>query len=647
MQYDSKHFLAAAIVLVALSWAPAQSAAQSSTTPAHEESATAPDLVAMTLAAKEDFHPLPPNRLAKAQQRLQAAIRQLDGFLATGTKENAVRWRQYLRWDEMNAELEKPDGPNMKRLGQILGVYYRNFTSLEHPSFMELRASLSDYRIVYTIANDRQMAERYAKQLDRLADLLVKFDQKPTLDRSQAIGTLVRWLELAGQAKELVAAIRSHYWQPNLYVVASQRVVNSGLTMEVTQTEDVRDCILGTTLVGTATMQGHADVELIDSDDDAQLRVRLIGTIHSDNVGFNRGVKINSRGDTQVLGTKIVRLNAAGITAAPAQVHCTTSSTIDSITARSCLIEKIAWKRAARSKASAERIGSRHAEQRVAVGMEKRANKQLERARDDYAEKFRKPLLRRDQFPQELKFRTIGGLLKIVWRQANASQLAAPDMPPPIEGKNDLAVRLHESFVSNFSRAMLGGVRLTDKRLVELLEKNMGEVPEAVRLTQDKEPWAITFSPQDPVSATFANNTIRFAIRGRVFELGERTVRSELEMSAVYQLQKTPAGAHLTRQGGVSVEYVGATRRRSSDEVIVRTVMRQKFDALFAPEFTTTGIPLPGSRENTDRENTNQLHLEHLAADNGWLGLAWTQVKGPATVTQARNAQAPACSSGR
>ena len=58
--------------------------------------------------------------------------------------------------------------------------------------------------------------------------------------------------------------------------------------------------------------------------------------------------------------------------------------------------------------------------------------------------------------------------MEIVWRQANAGQLAAPNKPTPIEGENDVAVQLHESFVSNFSRAMLGGVRLTDKRLVEL-----------------------------------------------------------------------------------------------------------------------------------------------------------------------------------
>ncbi len=619
MQYYSNYILAVAVAVVP--WAPSSLAAQEPT--AQPDLVVSPDLVAMTVAAKSQFRPTPGDRVAQTRARLERAIQQLDRYLATGTQENAEQWRQYLHWDEMTAELASPDGPDMKRLGKILGAYYRNYESLEHPHFMEMRDALADYRIAYTIANDPKMEQRYVEQLDRLAEMLVKFADEPTHKRSQAIGTLVRWLELAGQSDELVASIRQRYWRPNLYVSASQRLISSSLTMDVAQTEEIRDCILGTSLVGTATMQGSTDVQLVDSDHDAHLRVRLTGAIHSTNVGFNRGVRIDSRGETQVLGTKSVRIDASGITAEGAQVQCSTHSTIDAIRARSCLIEKIAWKRAGRSKGSAERIGSQHAEQRVAEGMDERANEQLAPARRDFEEKFRNPLLRRDEFPQDLKLRTIGGLLKVVWLQANSGQLAAPNVPAPIQGKNDLVVQLHESFVSNFSRAMLGGVRLTDERLAELLEKNTGEVPEAVRPSGDKEPWAITFSSQEPLSVEFANNTIRFAIRGRVFELGERTVRNEVEMSAVYQFKKTPTGAHLVRQGRVTVKYLGLNRRLSSDENIVRTVMRTKLNALFAPEFTTTGIPLPG-RTESDAE----LHLERLATDNGWLDLAWTHVEG-------------------
>ncbi len=161
-------------------------------------------------------------------------------------------------------------------------------------------------------------------------------------------------------------------------------------------------------------------------------------------------------------------------------------------------------------------------------------------------------------------------------------------------------------------------------------------MPEAVQPSDDKEPWAITFSSTDPVSATFSDNTIRFAIRGRQFELGERVVRNTLEMSAVYKLEKTPEGADLTRQGDVSVEYIGERRQQLPPEmIIIRTVMRQKFEALFAPEFETTGIQLPGRWADG-----GLLHLEQMVADRGWLSLAWLQADATADAAAAATAVA-------
>jgi hypothetical protein len=200
--------------------------------------------------------------------------------------------------------------------------------------------------------------------------------------------------------------------------------------------------------------------------------------------------------------------------------------------------------------------------------------------------------------------------------------LAASAAPPPISGQHDAAVRVHESMVSNLSRAMLGGVTLTDKKLVELLEQNQREVPEELRLSNDKEPWSITFSANDPVNAVFADDTVRFAIRGRRFELGDTVVTNTLEMSAVYRLEQTPEGAHVIRQGDVSVDYIDQRGQLRLDQIAVRTVMRKKFEALFAPEFNSTGIVPTGKWEKVGK-----LHLEHIAAQNGWLSLAWLQTQ--------------------
>ncbi len=327
--------------------------------------ASGPDLAAMALAAKAQFRPVPGDRVAQARQRLEQARRQLSDYLATGTAENARRWQEYLHWDAMSAELAKSAEIDGNQLGQIAARYYRDFPSLEHPRFAAMRAALLEYRTALAMAGDRELAEKYTARLDELSRHLVQFDQQPTMETSQQIGRLVGWLESAGQAPELVASIRARYWRPNLYAAVSQRMVSAGIGSDITETSDVRDCILGTSIIGTANMQGRTQARLIDNPDSATIQLLLTGTVHSDNVGYNRGVQIFSQGDTRVEATKLIYLDANGMSSDTAQACCDTDSTISCIAARSCLIERVAWKKAGRSKSTAEQIGSRHAERQI------------------------------------------------------------------------------------------------------------------------------------------------------------------------------------------------------------------------------------------------------------------------------------------
>lgn len=583
-----------------------------------DTSAAASDLVAMALEAKSEFQPLSPEHVVRARRRLRRAIEKLDAFLSTGPPRNTANWKEYLQWEAMCSELEEDDGPNVRRLDRILSRYYRNYPSLEHPAFIRLRTALLEYRDAVAMAGDPQLAERYETRVEELAAELEEHRRAPTRQTGRRIGNLVGWLERAEQAEDLVAAIRERYWQPNLLASISERLVNARVAVDIEETDTIEDCILGTLMLSTATMRGETGAELIDSSEDAHLRLLVKGVTESDNVGYNRGVRVFSESQTRVRGTKAIHMDAEGLSFERSQVDCETESTIQGIAAPSRLVARLAQKRAFRTKSQAEAIGSRRAEARMVRRIDDQADELLEKAQTQYQERFRKPLLRRGEFPRELTFRTADQRLQIAWCQVNSSQLAASDTPRATEEKDDLSLHLHESFVSNFSRAMLAGLRVSDEYLVELLEENGVPVPDAVRPSEDKEPWSITFSTREPLSASFTDDKVRLAIRGGRFELGSRVVDKELEMSAVYTLEKTATGARLVRQGDVSADYVYTDGRLSTQEVVVRTVMRQKFEAIFASEFETTGIEL-----SDDWAREGVLCLEALSSQGHWLNLAW------------------------
>ncbi|MCU0959935.1 MAG: hypothetical protein MUF48_07495 [Pirellulaceae bacterium] len=594
---------------------PTQGEAKAATTPL-----STPALVELVRNAKAQFQPLPRDHAARAKRTLQQSVERLGKSFRSSSADNAQRWRDYLQWDVLTAELAKPEGPDTRQLGQIAARLFQNYGSLERPVFTQVRDDLVAYLAALSAAGDPQLAETYQAQLDQLMDKLVQYEAGPTTDLRQQLGQLIGWLENSRQAPGVVAAVRASHARPNLFAEVSERLVSRGMGDELTQQSDVRDCILGTSITGTAVLRGRTQVRLAEHPNKAHLQIVLSGVVDSDNVGLNRGVQIFSHAVTQVSATKSVLLDPLGSSSLSAAACCTTETAIHDICAKSRFVERIAWKRAAKSKGEAEQIGSRHAEERIAQQMDERAGEVLAEARESYQENFRRPLLRRGEFPQLMQFSTRSGFLRVAWRQASTAQLAASSPPPPIGGTRDLAVRAHESMVSNFSRAMIGGVTLTDRKLVEILEQYKAEVPEALRISDDKEPWSITFAANDPVNATFADDTIRFAIRGRRFGLGDRVVNNTLEMSAIYKLEKTPAGARLIRQGDVSVDYIDLRGQLRVDQIAVRTVMREKFEALFVPEFNTVGLELPGRWGKVGK-----LQLVHMAAQQGWVALAWCQ----------------------
>jgi hypothetical protein len=374
-------------------------------------------------------------------------------------------------------------------------------------------------------------------------------------------------------------------------------------------------------------------VQLAPAADSAALDIRLAGQAVSRNVGYNRGVTIYTSGVTQIAASKRIHVTADGIASDPAQAWCTTNTTINGIEHRSCLVRKLAARRADKTKPRAEAIASRRAEGRVERRFDGQALELLGKAEDGFTNRFRLPLLRRGEFPRELAFDTTGDQLDVHMLQVANAQVAAPSDPPPLESGADMSVRLHETFVSNFSRAMIGGVTLTDERVAQLVKDLTGNVPDELVISPDKEPWSITFSATDPVSTQFTDKTVRFAIRGRRFTQGDNVIQSTIELSATYSLERTPAGVRLTRQGDVNVDYVLQRGTLSPAQIALRTLMRRKFESLFTPEITTEGLKLPGRWEKAGR-----LKLRQMDVSSGWVVLAWGI---PAATTHLADARTP------
>jgi hypothetical protein len=169
-------------------------------------------------------------------------------------------------------------------------------------------------------------------------------------------------------------------------------MIRTGIETDIEEQSGVRENILGTDIRGRATMKGRLSIDLIPSQHNAAIDLVLTGTTYSNNRGCNGPVTIFSTAVTSVNARKRVLIEAEGIGLQPARAGCRTSSRIHRISAHSPLIERIAWKRAGRSKSQVEAIASQRAARRVAAQMDSEVVEVLAPAKELFAEKFRDPL---------------------------------------------------------------------------------------------------------------------------------------------------------------------------------------------------------------------------------------------------------------
>ncbi len=87
--------------------------------------------------------------------------------------------------------------------------------------------------------------------------------------------------------------------------------------------------------------------------------------------------------------------------------------------------------------------------------------------------------------------------------RAGSYQLAAPGPAPELQGEFDLGARVHESIAGNFSESIIGGVMLTDERIVESVRfdianpPSQGELSITTILEQVKDGTKVTIAAAD------------------------------------------------------------------------------------------------------------------------------------------------------
>jgi hypothetical protein len=257
-----------------------------------------------------------------------------------------------------------------------------------------------------------------------------------------------------------------------IYLRVSREYLSMRFEKEVDRTKPVTDMILGTRIRGESLTRGKTRMVLIPSDDKFVAEIEFIGTVDSRTRGTNGPAILHYKSASTFRATKRIKIDAGGLTTAPARAKAKTELQPLRIESRSgglvgMIVERVARRRVAESRQQANSIASDHTADTVAGDLDRGLEKSLGVLTATLAEAAG---LRPAELAQ-LATNGAGQRLHVMLRTTrdHAELVLAPEQAtwpelarvlPTIDGSPHVALRVHRSILTSTGASSSGSPAL-------------------------------------------------------------------------------------------------------------------------------------------------------------------------------------------
>ena len=633
------------------------------------------DLATLAQAAGDDHVPFTDAQFAAVRDQLQAQATALVQALGPNSQ-LAKNWQAYLKWEQLQPHLEdqfEVTRQSLAELDEVLRRLRENQPGLELPVFVNLAKSIVNYRALasWTSAGrTRDSRDAYDRLLKSIGAELERHLERPTTETAWQIGRVLGVVDGLGQSPNFVNAMRQRFVKPNIEAKISASFIKRMPERRRAEVRPVRDCILGTTIIGSALTSTNVEYKLGSSPDSVALAIHLTGAADSNNRGYHKPVRIKTVGRTTYAASSQLYLNDDQFHASPVAATADTHTQIQSINKTggqfaAGLIEKIAWRRAGEQKGQAERISSRHTEERVIREFSEIVARDLGKIRQRYEKEVQAPLIRRGILPEHLVMRSEPTAAFIETILATRSQLGADRDPPSAGTDNDLVLQVHESAVNNYLVLALSSARISQDRadvapalqgnvpnwikaasiarpklaaaaatgaaivektqetIEEVVEGQTDERPESEAKAPPFKPYSITLNAEAPVGIRFDDGKVVVRIRAARL-LSDDAEYFNWDFIVTYEVRMQNDKIVLRRVGDIEVFPTGFDPAWDTQ----LTAQQSGFRSTLAKNMNARarsgdGFPLEIPIEPIRTTRFGTLLFNDLQADEGWLTLGW------------------------
>ena len=580
-------------------------------------------LANQALQATDTFRPAGDAALESAAAGLRQALVPLDALL--GRSKSGAAWRTYLDWPALEAQAASglaADPSTLRRLEELLNA---TETGLDMPEFVRVRKAVTRYAEVADAARGNG-ANRMSQRLGAVASSLLSASATGSAESLAPLPPILERLVEAGQAPEVVAAIRGANSQPNILLEVHESLLARAVNRPVDQMMPVDEVMLGTRVRGSGHTRGNVRLDFVPSSDRAAFDLVFDATNVANTRGSQGPVTVNSRGVTNLGARRRFFLDEHTAVASPVQASAATDTTITGIAVNTRfgkrLIQKIASRKIAETKPKAEAIAEGRARDRLRRQFQEQTEPALAQFKDQFQEKVRGPLEKQGLYPEMLHMNTTDTTLAITARKAAVRQLAAASHPPAAAAGNLISARVHESAINNMLEEKLGGRVITQADVDRMAREGKAKMPESLGSDPDQKPWAVTFAKHRPVTVAVDDGRVKVMVRGDKFVSGDRSFPG-MDIWATYAIATSSQGMHLVREGDVQIYppgfKPGGREKLSMAETSLRRILQKRFDKLCRDVIDIPDLPLQGELASAGPLSMKQL----VARKDGWVVAGW------------------------
>ena len=580
-------------------------------------------MIAAIDSSKRNIDPSQFPDLSNASEAILETIQQIRTMMRHGTSEqNGNDWLDYLDLKPLEVAIEQEQTPGKIAL-TALETRHRlvgTIPGLELTRFRQLRSNIEQLVSAIRFRDAERSAQQLEKQFEALAKRIEELESTPSAEDSAALSSIVGLLEESNQATEIIEELRRVFGRPNIAVLVGESVIQRAVYRQVNQSRSVRDCILGTRIVGTACTTGVVTANVLPSNGAVRVEVKMTGNVTANNTGYNGPVRLRTTGYGNISASRILNVNEFGVSLEPTFAHVALNTQINRIDHKLRLVRKIARNRAAQQKPQADRIALGKMRKQVSDEFTRQTGEASAIKIPDFGSRVG-PMLKRLALQEPTRF--WGSTDEDVFVDvllSRSDQLASAVSRPPVPTIFEVAVQIQESVVDNALGPLLAGRTVNQSEMNELLERSGRSLPQSDDRDSDP-PFEIDFARIQPVVFAARDGKIRIGIRGTRFAQGKRVLKMPMEITALYEPAKTLDGkALLIRNGEVDIDFPGR-RRLSISQTAIKGTMQKRFNEVFPDTLLDRPIEVPTTIE-MEAIRGRQYRVNYIDARDGWLSVA-------------------------